>query len=163
MRAPTWNPSPPTLPARWPACTVRLSGTDQPTLRSGKSARPDFASLNYPVVTMGNFTHAVTRKCLLGDTPTPEQLAQYSNELLGRADMPPTFLIHAADDASVPVDNSLMMFSAIRRVKVDAALHVFEKGGHGFGLDSRTGPTVQGWPELFAQWATARQLFRPAP
>jgi acetyl esterase/lipase len=131
--------------------------------RDTLSARPDFACLNYAVVTMqGELAHGGSRKRLLGANPTARQLAQYSNELLVRADMPPTFLIHAADDASVPVDNTLMLFAAIRRVKVDTAMHIFEKGGHGFGLGSRVGPTVQVWPDLFVKWAASHKMLLEA-
>lgn len=124
------------------------------------SARPDLACLNYPVVTMqGAAAHAGSRQRLLGPAPTAGQAAQYSNELLVRADMPPAFLLHAADDPSVPVENTLMLFAAMRRVKADTALHIFETGGHGFGLDSATGPTVRAWPELFLAWAASHRMF----
>lgn len=127
------------------------------------SARPDFACLNYAVVTMqGELAHGGSRKRLLGTNPTDLQLAQYSNELIVRADMPPTFLIHAADDTSVSVDNTLMLFAAIHRVKVDAAMHIFEKGGHGFGLGSRLGPSVQAWPDLFVKWGASHKMFLEA-
>ncbi len=125
------------------------------------SARPDFASLNYAVGTMqGTLAHGGSRTRLLGANPSAQLMKAYSNEELVRTDMPPVFLIHAADDTSVAVDNSIMMFSAIRKVKVDAALYIFEKGGHGFGLGSRAGATVQAWPSLFIQWGTSHAMFR---
>lgn len=123
------------------------------------SARPDFACLLYPVVTMqGEATHAGSRKRLLGDTPGADQLRLHSNEQQVHTGMPPTFLLHAADDASVPVANSLLFFSALRQVRVDTAMHVFHSGGHGFGLTSTSGPTVGAWPELFHAWGISQRL-----
>ncbi|KSB91845.1 hypothetical protein AS593_07420 [Caulobacter vibrioides] len=65
---------------------------------------------------------------------------------------PPAFLFHAADDPRVPVDNSLQAFQAWRAKGVEAALHVFERGGHGFGLRAPAGSSAAAWPELFLTW-----------
>ncbi|MFN7610607.1 MAG: alpha/beta hydrolase, partial [bacterium] len=51
-----------------------------------------------------------------------------------RADAPPLFILHAEDDPAVPVENALLLHEAARRSKVSVTLHLFEKGGHGFGL-----------------------------
>jgi dipeptidyl aminopeptidase/acylaminoacyl peptidase len=59
----------------------------------------------------------------------------------------------AADDPAVPANNSLLMFQALRNAKIPATLHVFESGGHGFGLQSSNDPTVAAWPNLFLEWS----------
>ena len=97
------------------------------------SARPDAAVLMYPVVTMKQGpAHRGSRRNLLGETPSDAQVAKYSLETAPPADTPPTFLLHAADDASVPVENSLLLFSALKAANVPTSLHIFETGGHGF-------------------------------
>ncbi|WP_419722966.1 alpha/beta hydrolase [Sphingobium aquiterrae] len=119
----------------------------------GLSARPTVANLMYPVMTMtGPLVHAGSRDMLLGENPPEERLRALSPQLWVPADGPPTFLAHAADDATVPVGNSLLMFSALQAAKIPAEMHIFEKGGHGFGLtlpDRTTSP----WPTLFMDWA----------
>ena len=66
---------------------------------------------------------------------------------------PPTLLVHAADDAAVPVENSLLMFEALRKAGVRSELHVFDVGGHGFGMRSIAGKDVASWPSLVENWA----------
>jgi len=73
------------------------------------------------------------------------------SETVGVAQSPPTFLLHAADDASVPVENSLVFHAGLRRAGVDAALHVFPHGGHGFGTRDAHG-LLAVWPRLALQW-----------
>ncbi len=63
-------------------------------------------------------------------------------------------LVHAADDTSVPVENSLLMYDALRKARVRSELHVFDSGGHGFGLRSVAGKDVAAWPSLVQNWAT---------
>ena len=63
-------------------------------------------------------------------------------------------LVHAADDTSVPVENSLLMYDALRKARVRSELHVFDSGGHGFGLRSVAGKDVAAWPTLVQNWAT---------
>ena len=69
-------------------------------------------------------------------------------------DTPPTMLVHAADDTSVPVENSLLMYDALRKARVRSELHVFDSGGHGFGLRGVAGKDVAAWPTLVQNWAT---------
>jgi acetyl esterase/lipase len=118
------------------------------------SARPDLSALIYPVVSMaGGPAHPGSRKQLLGPSPTPEQVALYSPDQNVTDRVPPVFLVHAADDTTVPVVNSLMMFTALKAKAVPAELHVFEEGGHGFGLRSIDGKPVAAWPGLFETFA----------
>ncbi len=116
------------------------------------SARPDFAILCYPVVTMDDrFTHAGSKKALLGENPSPELTTRWSTEKQITKDTPPTFLFHTTEDGGVPAENSLAFYVALKRNKVPAELHVFEKGGHGVGMRAGNGPTSD-WPVLLEGW-----------
>jgi acetyl esterase/lipase len=117
------------------------------------SARPDLSVLIYPVASMdAAIAHAGSRKNLLGDTPTPERIAAYSLEALARPDAPPVMLVHAIDDRSVPVENSLRLLAALRAVHVPVEAHLFEEGGHGFGIRFAVGKPAQAWPDLVLAW-----------
>jgi acetyl esterase/lipase len=118
------------------------------------SARPDFAVLMYPVIaTIGAHAHAGSVAQLRAAGVSAAALDRYSPDLRVTAGTPPTLLIHAADDTSVPVENSLMMFGALRKQGVRSALHVFESGGHGFGMRGVTGRDSAAWPRLVQDWA----------
>jgi acetyl esterase/lipase len=123
-----------------------------------RSARPDFAVLMYPVIlATGPAAHAGSAQQLIGAgvAPTDLALARYSVETHVGPETPPTMLIHAADDQSVPLENSLRMFDALRAARVRSELHVFESGGHGFGLRGLAGKSVAAWPTLAQNWALA--------
>lgn len=118
------------------------------------SARPTVAAAIYPVVTMSApFAHAGSREKLLGPAPAPALERAHSPQLNVGPDTPPCFLLHAADDESVPVENALLLHAALRAQRVPTELHVFEHGGHGFGLRRAAGKPVAIWPELFVAWA----------
>lgn len=128
------------------------------------SARPDAAALLYPVITLtGDGVHAGSRDFLLGPSPTPERLRTWSAETGVRPDTPPTLLVHGADDASVPLRNAMLMFDALRAATVPVDLHVFARGGHGFGLRAIEGHPVAAWPKLFADWLVRQRGFEPGP
>ena len=115
------------------------------------SSRPDALILLYPVITMGEFTHAGSKKNLLGDNPTPELIKLYSNELNVTKDTPPTFLMHTMTDAGVPVENSMMFAAALRKNGVPFEFHLYEQGPHGVGL-APTNPYLASWAERCADW-----------
>jgi len=116
------------------------------------SARPDFAVLMYPVITMlAPNVHTGSRDALLGRGATPELLAHYSTEQHVTKNTPPVFLAQAEDDRTVPVDNSVMFYLALRKAGVPAELHLYEKGGHGFGLKPNLG-RVSEWPLRCEEW-----------
>jgi acetyl esterase/lipase len=118
------------------------------------SARPDLSAVMYPVMTMARpFAHEGSREALLGKTPTPAQEAAYSPQLHVRPDTPPTFVVHAWDDPAVPIENSLGYLAALRAAKVRAEAHLFEEGGHGFGIGLARGNPAAAWPDLFLAWA----------
>ena len=116
-------------------------------------ARPAFMALVYPVITMRDaHHHSGSRHELIGDNPTEAQIGRYSLEERATRDAPPTFLLHAADDPAVKVENSLAMYSALRRLGVPVEMHLFERGKHGFGIRDAQGLPVAVWPELMMNW-----------
>lgn len=118
------------------------------------SHRPDLSILMYPVATMADtFVHAGSRTHLLGPSPTAEAVARYSLERMDWTGAPPVFLLHAVDDAAVPVENSLQLLSALRAARVPAEAHLFEEGGHGFGIRLIAGKPAAVWPSLALAWA----------
>ena len=126
-----------------------------------QSARPDFGVLLYPVATMHDpYVHAGSRQHLIGADAPPARRDAYSLERTVTGREPPTFLLHAADDAAVPVENSLQLFAALRAAGVPAELHVFEEGGHGFGVRLIEGRPAAVWPELVRAWGRRRGWFR---
>jgi acetyl esterase/lipase len=117
-----------------------------------ESARPDFAVLCYPVISLIDpVAHAGSRTHLLGDPPDPALVERLSNERQVTARTPPTFLWHTADDSAVPVENSILFFQALRKAGVPGELHVFPHGRHGLGL-APGDASVSQWPRLCARW-----------
>jgi acetyl esterase/lipase len=122
-------------------------GTDPESL-----ARPDLATLCYPVISLVNRAHIGSRRNLLGATDTEALAASLSVERRVDADTPPTFLWHTADDASVPVENSLLMAGALRDAAVPFELHVYPTGRHGLGLADDVGAPVTDWRDAWLGW-----------
>jgi acetyl esterase/lipase len=121
------------------------------------SARPDFSILLYPVISMTDeHTHMGSRNRLLGTSPSAEMIQQFSSENQIDSLTPKTFLVHAVDDKSVPVENSIHYFLALRQNKVRAEMHLYEKGGHGFGL----GKTAKSpdWTGTCEAWLRSNNL-----
>ncbi len=116
------------------------------------SARPDFSLLIYPVITFNSsFTHGGSRKNLIGNNPSQEAIDHFSNELQINAKTPPAFLVHSSDDKAVPVKNSLVYYEALVKNNIAAEMHIFQKGGHGYGLSVGKG-TQSSWPVLCINW-----------
>jgi acetyl esterase/lipase len=121
-------------------------------LKDTTSARPDFSLLIYPVISFdSSFTHMGSRKNLIGDNPSDNVVKQFSNELRITEKTPPAFLVHSADDRDVPVKNSISYFEGLVKNHIKAELHVFQKGGHGYGLAINRG-TESSWPDLCIKW-----------
>jgi acetyl esterase/lipase len=114
------------------------------------SARPDFAGLIYPVISLRPPLDGTRSRRELGTQK--DAVEAYSAELHVGGNTPPTFLAQAVDDPIASVDHSLTMFAALRAHGVPAELHLFENGGHGWGL-GQPGSLVSAWPRLFAAWA----------
>ena len=121
------------------------------------SARPMIAAPIYPVVSMAlSVAHAGSRSVLLGDNPSDEAMREHSPDLNVKPDSPPCFLCAAEDDATVPTANILLLHAALRAAKVPVEMHLFEQGGHGFGLRGMVGKPGAAWPDLFLAWAKAK-------
>lgn len=121
-------------------------------------SRPDFAVLVYPVVTMGEKTHAGSKKELLGTNPPAELVKTYSNELQVTDRTPPAFVTHAADDAPVPPENSRAFVAAMRAHRVPVEYLEFPTGGHGF--NGCKGPIWEEWKAKSLDWLRARGILK---
>jgi acetyl esterase/lipase len=114
----------------------------------GRDAKPLTAVHMYPVITMGEGAHPGSREKLLGKTPSPEAVDAWSLERHVGADAVPSFICLAADDDVVPpLPNGVAFFIKLREAKIASEIHVFETGGHAFGLARGA------WPEAFLSWA----------
>ena len=116
------------------------------------SCRPDFMVLMYPVITFTEPSmHTGSREALLGKDPDPELVKYYSNELQVGEDTPPAFLVHADDDKGVPVENSLLLYKALRAKSIPTEMHILSEGEHGFGLGTNN-EHVAGWTDNLQRW-----------
>ena len=118
--------------------------------KNNTNLRPDFGVLIYPVITMGPKTHAGSKENLIGKHVSQELMDLYSNEKQVTSNTPPTFLVAAEDDDVVPVENTLMFYRALLDNKVKAEMHVYQAGGHGFGLYNKT--TKDFWFDRLTEW-----------
>jgi acetyl esterase/lipase len=115
------------------------------------SCRPDFLILAYPVVSMEDgVTHGGSKKNLIGVNPDPKLVEYYSNDKQVTAETPPTFIFHTSADTGVFPENSLRFYLALKKAKVPAELHMYEKGRHGVGLG--TDPKWTGGEKSVATW-----------
>ena len=113
--------------------------------------RPDFMVLIYPVISFQeNITHMGSREQLIGKNPSKEKIDFYSNELQITKDTPPTFLVHATDDDVVKVENSISFYQHLIQNSVLAEMHIYQKGGDGFGMKNPT--TADLWMERLQNW-----------
>lgn len=117
------------------------------------SARPNFSLLIYPVISMDSaITHWGSRENLLGKNPTPEMVQHFSNALQVTAKTPPAFMMHSMDDGVVPVQNSIEYALAMKQNNIPCELHIFEHGGHGYGLGKWNKGTESTWPDACEKW-----------
>lgn len=115
------------------------------------SVRPDFAILIYPVISFDStITHKGSRNNLVGANASAEKIQLFSNEMQVTAKTPASFLVHAGDDGAVPVENSIRYYQACVKQKVPAEMHLYPKGGHGFGMFNKT--TADNWMERLKNW-----------
>jgi acetyl esterase/lipase len=115
------------------------------------SFRPDFMVLLSPVISMGKYAHPGSKKYFIGSDSTKEMIDKYSNELQVSSFTPPTFMVHALNDSTVNVRNSLLFYNALLEKKVNASIHIFPQGGHGIRLDENPGSTDL-WMNLLELW-----------
>ncbi|PMS17827.1 alpha/beta hydrolase [Trinickia dabaoshanensis] len=122
------------------------------------SPTPDFAGLIYPVLSlMPPFDRTETRRQLVGRHPDLERSAELSVDQHVSPSTCPIFLAQAKDDPVSPIDNSLLMFNALRKNDIPSELHVFQAGGHGWGM-GQPGTPVHAWPKLFISWLRFNNL-----
>jgi len=112
---------------------------------------PNFMILVSPVITMGKYAHAGSRKNLLGENPSKQLIEKYSLEKQVTATIPPAFIVHAADDKAVNPRNSLMFYNALLDKSISASLHIFPNGGHAIALRNNPGST-ETWTNLCEMW-----------
>jgi acetyl esterase/lipase len=130
---------------------------DSPEARTGAaldhtSGRPDFVALLYPVITMKEpFVNHGSRENLIGTRAPAALVERLSLDSQVTRATPPVFLVHTVEDNSVPLENSLTLFEALRQAGVPVELHVYEKGAHGFGFREGLGPTSD-WPRRLEDW-----------
>jgi acetyl esterase/lipase len=121
--------------------------------------RPDFSLLIYPVITFqDSILHKGSKKALIGETASVEKTREYSNELQVTTDTPPAFLVQAANDKVVPVANSINYFTALQKHGVKAEIHIYQEGGHGFGMNNAT--TQDKWMDRCYNWLLLNHLYQ---
>jgi len=141
--------------------TVRYDAQTYATIDAADQlpTKPNLSALIYPVISMDPaIAHAGSRTSLLTKDASPDRALQLSPEKQVREGLSPVFQLHAADDKTVPVENSLVMFAALKAKAVPTELHVFEEGGHGFGVRGTPGKPVAAWPSLFETFAKRHGL-----
>lgn len=120
------------------------------------SCRPDFMVLIYPVITMGELTHAGSKRNLLGKSPDEATVRWFSNETQVTKNTPPAFLAHAKDDKVVPPEHSRMFHAAMQKNRVPSKYLELPSGGH--GLNRYQGPMWDAWQQQSLQWLTTQKL-----
>ena len=120
------------------------------------SLRPDFAVLIYPVISFLSSPHVGSMHNLIGKDGSQAQKEYFSNEMGVNANTPPSFLVHANDDDAVPVENSILFNQALVKNKVPVETHLYQSGGHGFGLHNKT--TADEWFARLENWMKSNKL-----
>jgi len=123
-------------------------------------SRPDFTVLGYPVISMTeSWTHQGSKTNLLGNNPNPDLAKSLSGELSVTQETPPTFIFQTNADTTVPAENSVYYYLALRKAGVPAEMHIFEKGPHGVGL-ANDDPALSEWSKLLANWLRVRGIIK---
>lgn len=122
------------------------------------STIPNFAILVSPVIDLGEFAHVGSRNSLLGENASQEKIKEYSMQNRVTEKTPPTLLVHAQNDKTVPVMNSLLYYQAMTKNKVKGALFIFPEGEHKIGITNKSELTDQ-WKKLCSDWL--KTLFQP--
>ena len=121
---------------------------------------PNFAGLIYPVISMSDsITHKGSKDKLISHDTDDINIKNYSAECNVNSKLPPVFLLHCCDDPLVPVENSLLMFDSLIKYNVPTEMHIYEKGGHGFGIQWTSDLPVKRWPELFINWIESKIIY----
>jgi acetyl esterase/lipase len=128
----------------------------------GVSFRPDFMVLLSPVITMGKYAHPGSKKYFIGPDSTAQTIEKYSGELQVSSFTPSAFIVHALNDSTVKVQNSLLFYNALIDKKINASIHIFPQGGHGIRLDDNPGSTDL-WMNLLELWLKETGFVVPVP
>lgn len=124
--------------------------------KASADSKPDFSILLYPVVSfLPAISHGGSRDNLLGPEKSDELIQYYSNELQVSDQTPPAFLVHSMDDTSVPVENSIEYYLALKKKKIPAEMHLYPKGGHGYGMRTEGKGSLVNWPAAMEGWLKA--------
>jgi acetyl esterase/lipase len=162
-RAKEWNINPSRVGIMGFSAGGHLASTvgtkfNQPMIENKATVnlRPDFMILIYPVISSDTLiAHKGSFEKLLGKNSSSEKLLLYSNEKQVTAQTPPTFLVHASDDDGVSALNSTVFYEALLKNKVPAELHLYQNGGHGFGMKNPT--TKDAWMDRLKNWMRANK------
>lgn len=145
------------------ATTIGTHSEDVSSIKDsldGTNFHPDFMILLSPVVTMGKYAHGGSKRNFLGGDTTKLMIEEYSNELQVTSNTPPAFVVHAQNDSTVNVRNSLLFYNALIDKGVQASIHVFPQGGHGIGLFDNPGSTDL-WLDLLDKWLNEKGIVSP--
>ena len=116
----------------------------------------DFSILIYPVISMkSEITHMGSRTNLLGKDADKILIQKYSQEENVNKNTPKTFIVHAQDDKSVPVQNALLYYNALCENNISAEIHIYQNGGHGFGMGR---DSIHPWTIALEQWFSTNKL-----
>lgn len=147
------------------AATLGTHANDESAIKDSLdnfSYRPDFMVLLSPVITMGKMAHPGSKRLFLGADTSNTMMEKYSAEMNVSAFTPPAFMVHALNDSTVKVQNSLLFYNALIDKKINASIHVFPQGGHGIRLDENPGSTEL-WTNLLELWLKETGFVKPIP
>jgi acetyl esterase/lipase len=122
-----------------------------PVLQGNNMCQPNASILIYPVISFSDsLTHKGSKQNLIGRNPIPGLVILFSNEKQVQPNTPPAFLVHSGDDGAVPVGNTIEYYNALQQNKIPAEMHVYPKGGHGYGMNNKT--TSDKWMDRLLNW-----------
>jgi len=122
------------------------------------STRPAFSMLIYPVIDMsGKVSHTGSRMMLLGKNPDVKLSDSVSTQNRVNDKTPPTFIVYSTNDDVVMVENGILFYEALHKHNVPATMHIFDHGGHGYGLAPKD-PVIGVWPKLSVDWIRSLNL-----
>jgi acetyl esterase/lipase len=126
------------------------------------SSRPDFMILIYPVISFDpKITHSGSRRNLIGNNAANELIDFYSNEKQVTEKTPQTFIVFTTEDQLVNAENGIEFYLALKRKKIPAEIHIFQKGKHGIGLGFNDNNNGNEWTNLCEKWLQVNAILSP--